>query len=128
MIDQCERSVKLAALLLVLLALATTVRAADFKTGTYSVTVDGVNYSIKYYEGNKVTVTRGGEVAVEGTYKVTGDEIEVTDERGPIACRGEEKTGRYRWKLEDKVLTLTKVQDGCIGRASALTAQPWTRE
>jgi hypothetical protein len=23
------------------------------------------------------------------------------------------------------VLTLTKVQDGCIGRANALTAQPW---
>jgi hypothetical protein len=82
MLDQCERSVKLAALLLVLLALATTVRAADFKIGTYSITVGGVNYSIKYYEGNKVTVTRGGEVAVEGTYKVTGDEIEVTDERG----------------------------------------------
>ena len=128
MIDRCERSINLAALLLVLLALATTARAADFKTGTYSVTVGGVKYSINYSEGNKVSVTRGGEVAVEGTYKVTGDEIEVTDEKGPIACGGQEKTGRYKWKLEDKVLTLTEVQDGCTGRASALTAQQWTRE
>jgi uncharacterized lipoprotein YehR (DUF1307 family) len=128
MTNKCERIIKHAALLLVLLAFAITARAADYKTGTYSVTADGVKYSIKYHDGNKVTVTRGGEVAVEGTYKVTGDEIEVTDESGPLACGGEEKTGRYKWKLEGKVLTLTKVQDGCTGRANALTAQSWTRE
>ena len=116
------------AVLLIVLALDTVARAADFRKGTYSVTGGGTKWSIKYDDNNKVTVTRDGTAVVEGTYKVTGDLLEVTDEKGPMACGGEQKTGKYKWKLEGKTLTLTKVEDECDGRANALTGQAWVQE
>jgi hypothetical protein len=122
-------------LFVVLLALGTTARTADFKKGTYSVTAGGVKWSINFGDNDKLTFARDGEIAVEGTYKVTGDELEVTgdelevtDERGPIACPGERKTGKYKWKLEEKKLTLTKVEDLCEGRVHPLTSLVWVRE
>jgi hypothetical protein len=111
-----------------LFVFGTTARAADFKTGTYSFTAGGVKYSITFHDSKKHTVTRGGEVVVEGSYKVTGDELEVTDEKGQIACRGDQKTGRYKWDIAEKKLTLSKVEDTCEGRASALSGQAWVRE
>jgi hypothetical protein len=128
MTDQRKNFVRCSALLLVLFALDATARAEDFKIGTYSFTSGGVKYSIKFQEGNKHTVTRGGEVVVEGNYKVTGDELEVTDEKGQLACRGDQKTGRYKWKIEEKKLTLRKVEDGCEGRSNALGGQAWVQE
>lgn len=128
MTNQRKNLVKCAALMLVLFALGTKARAEDFKTGTYSLTSGGVKYSIIFHDSNKHVVTRAGEVVVEGSYKVTGDELEVTDEKGQIACRGDQKTGRYKWKIEDKKLTLQKVEDACEGRANALTAQAWVKE
>src|SRR4029434_352523 len=118
---------KPAGLLIVLLAFTTASSADEFKKGTYSATAGGVKWSIKYDESGKVTVSRDGEIVVEGTYKVSGDELQVKDEKGPMAC-GAEQTGKYKWKLEGKKLTLTKVEDECGGRASGLTAQAWTQE
>lgn len=115
------------ATVLLLLALSTTLQAADFVKGTYALTVGGDKFSIKY-EDKKVTVSRNGETVVEGAYKVTGDVIEVTDESGPMACGGDFKTGKYKWKLDGKKLSFTKIEDGCEGRAGALTAQAWTQE
>src|SRR4030095_7667077 len=105
-----------AALLILLLALGTTARTADFKTGTYSAKSSTDKWSINFRGHNKLTRSRNGEMVVEGTYKVTKDELEVTDEKGPMACEGEQKTGKYKWKLEEKKLTLTKVEDLCEGR------------
>ena len=117
-----------AALLVVFLVLGTAARTADFKKGTYSVMAGGFKWAINFGDNNKVTFTKDGEIAVEGTYNVTGDELELTDERGPVACGGEQKTGKYKWKLEEKKLTLTKVADLCEGRARGLTSQVWVRE
>src|SRR4030095_9477985 len=97
-------------------------------TCLYSATAGGVKWSMNFGDHNRVTFTRDGEIAVEGTYKITGDELEVTDEKGPMACGGEQKTGKYRWKMEEKKLTLTKVSDLCEGRARALTSLVWARE
>ena len=115
-------------LLLLLLAISLSLQAADFIKGTYSVTMGGDKFSIKYDDNNKLTVARNGESVVEGTYKITEDVIEVTDEKGPMACGGDTKTGKYKWKLEGKKLTFTKLEDGCDGRVGALTAQVWTQE
>jgi hypothetical protein len=115
-------------LLTVLLALDAAARTADFEKGTYSATAGGTKWSIRYDDNSKLTVTRDGAALVEGTYKVTGDLLEVTDEKGPMACGGENKTGKYRWKLEEKNLSFTKVEDECDGRASALTGQAWVKE
>src|SRR4030095_320482 len=123
-----KNTIKCAVILFFLFVCGTTARAADFKTGTYSSTAGGVKYSITFHDNKKHTVTRGGEVVVEGSYKVTGDELELTDEKGPIACQGDQKTGKYKWKIEEKKLTLSKVEDGCEGRASALSGQAWVQE
>jgi hypothetical protein len=117
-----------ASLLIVFLAIGAAARTADFKKGSYSVTGGDVKWSLNFGENNKVSVLRNGEVAVEGTYKVNGDELSLSDETGPMACGGEQKIGKYKWKLEDKKLTLTKVQDLCEGRSGALTSQVWVRE
>ena len=117
-----------AVVLIGLLALDAVARTADFKKGTYSATAGGTKWSIRYEDNNKVTVTRDGSALVEGTYKVTGDLLEVTDEKGPMACGGEQKTGKYKWKLEGKNLTFTQVEDQCGGRANAMTGQVWVQE
>src|SRR5262245_56983895 len=124
---RCDFKTKPLECLIILLILATAVRAEEFKKGTYSVTAGDVKWSLKYDDSGKVTVSRNGEVVVEASYKVKGDELEVTDEKGPMACDGAQ-TGKYKWKLEGKKLTLTKLTDECDGRASALTAQPWVQE
>ena len=124
---RCDLATRPFGWLIVLLILATAVTAEEFKKGTYSITSGDVKWSLKYDESNKVTVSRNGEVVVEATYKIKGDELEVTDEKGPMAC-DKAQTGKYKWKLEGKKLTLTKLVDECDGRASALTAQPWVQE
>lgn len=128
MADRRKDKVKYSAIFFLLFVLGTTTQAADFKTGTYSFTAGGVKYSITFHDTRKHTVSRGGEVVVEGSYKVTGDELELTDEKGQVACRGDQKTGKYKWKIEEKKLTLTKVEDGCEGRSNALSGQVWTQE
>ena len=115
-------------LLIVLLVLNTVAGTPDFKKGTYSVTAGGAKWSIRYDDNNKVTVMRDGAAVVEGTYKVTGNLLEVTDEKGPMACGGEQRTGKYQWKLEGKNLTFTTVEDQCGGRANAMTGQIWVQE
>jgi hypothetical protein len=113
--------------LIVLVALATAVNAQGFKTGTYSNTAAGTKWSLKFDETGKVTVISNGEIVVESRYKVKGDELEVTDEKGPMAC-DKAQTGKYKWKLDGKKLSLTKVSDECDGRSAGLTSQTWVQE
>src|SRR5262245_49407399 len=103
MTNRREYAVMNVVLVIVLFALASAVRADDFKKGTFSVNAGGVKWSINYAEANKVTVSRNGEVIVEGSYKVKGDELEVTDEKGPMSC-GIDQPGKYKWKLDGKKL------------------------
>ncbi|HKA21575.1 MAG TPA: DUF5640 domain-containing protein [Blastocatellia bacterium] len=124
---RCDFVNKLIGCLILSFILATAVSAQEFKKGTYSSTAAGSKWSLKFDESGKVTVTSNGEVVVEGAYKVKGDELEVTDEKGPMAC-DKAQTGKYKWKLDGKKLTLTKVSDQCDGRATGLTAQPWVQE
>lgn len=115
------------ACLIVLLAVVASSQTTEFKEGTYAVTAGDTRWAVKY-ESDKVTLTRNGEAVVVGIYKVTGNELEVTDEGGVMACGGGQKTGRYKWKMEGKRLIFEKLEDGCAGRASALTSLPWERQ
>src|SRR5262245_42498162 len=116
-----------AGLLILLSGLSAVVRADDFAKGIYSATAGDVKWSIKYDDKSRTKVSRNGEIVVERTYKVRGDELELIDEKGPMAC-GREQPGKYKWKLDGKKLTLTKVTDECEGRANALPSQVWVRE
>jgi hypothetical protein len=111
------------------LALAGRAAAADFPKGTFVLTTkDKAEWAVSFDGKGKFTVTRDGEEAVKGSYKATADELEITDEDGPLASKGEAKTATYKWKLDGKKLTFTKVKDEAGGRAAVVTAGPWTKK
>lgn len=99
--------------------------AADFPQGAYSAG----EYTITFAEKGQYRVSKGEEVLVEGEYTVKGDQLQVTDKQGPIACKeAGQETGTYGWKYEAELLTLSKVKDACQGRSGAMTTQPWKRK
>ena len=103
-----------------------TAQAADFPTGTFANKVGNDTWTVTCKDG-KVTVKRNGELAVEGSYKATKDEVEFKDVSGPLATK-DDKGGKYKWKLDGKKLTFTKIEDAAEGRAGALTSGAWTKE
>ena len=110
------------------LAAGGTATAADFPKGAFTLKgPDGAIWEVKVDGKDKFTVTRDGTEAVEGTYKVTKDEIEFTDEKGPVAEKAA-GPGTYKWKLDGDKLTFTKVKDKSEGRSGALTAGAWERK
>ena len=100
--------------------------AADFPKGTFVLKApDGGEWAIKFDDKDKYTVSRDGKEAVEGTYKITKDEIELTDVKGGSAEKADQKTGTYKWKLAEKKLTFTKTKDEAQGRSKILTSGAW---
>jgi len=94
---------------------------SKFQPGTYS----NGDFSITFQDDGRHVVSIGNDVAVKGSYKITGDQIVLVDKEGQYACDGE---GKYKWKLEGKVLTFEKIADGCEGRSNALVGQQWTQK
>jgi len=102
--------------------------AADFPKGTFTLKgPDGDTWEVTVDGKVKFIVTRGGKEVVEGTYKVTKDEIEFTDEKGPVADK-DAGPGTYTWKQDGDKVTFTKVKDKSEGRSGALTAGAWVRK
>jgi hypothetical protein len=111
----------------VLVALGHPCRAADDPKGTYSVTVGDARLTLTFDGAGKYTFKRNSEVQVEGAYKVAKDQIEFVDKRGPIAIP-EKIVGKYKWALNAKKLSFTRVEDRGEGRAQALTMFVWLAE
>jgi len=99
--------------------------AADFPKGTFTLKDKDVVWAVSFDGKGKFAVTRDGKEAVMGSYKITKDELEITDESGPQAATGDAKTAVYKWKLDGKKLSFTKVKDDAGGRAAVVTAGPW---
>src|SRR5262249_13611513 len=113
--------------LVLLLAAAGPASAADFPKGTFTITgPDKATWAVTFDGKGKYTVSRDGEVGVEGAYKASKDEISFTDEKGRFSV--EKTTGTYKWKLDGKKLSFTKVKDDSKGRATILTSGPWTKK
>jgi len=102
--------------------------AADFPTGTFTASKQP-DWSITFGEKGRFTVTRGGKAVVEGSYKVAGAEVTLTDEAGQFATPDPAgKTGKYRWKHTDGKLTFTVVEDKSRGRELLLTLNDWAQK
>lgn len=105
--------------------ISATVLASDFPAGTFEAGKVGVRFS----KDGHVQFLSGTQVLVEGTFSVKGDQIRLTDQKGPMACAsGETQSGTYRWALQSDTLTFAKVADQCDGRADDLTSQKWMRK
>src|SRR5262245_26073579 len=121
------RRLSVVGVLVVVLGWAGAATAAEeFPKGTFTQkSPDDVVFSITFDGKGKFTVRAGDMEVVEGKYKVTKDEIELTDEKGPAAGKDDNKVGSYKWKFADKKLTFTKVKDQYEGRSMALTSGAW---
>jgi hypothetical protein len=115
--------------MIVLLVGAHNPKDEKFPKGTFTVKdPDATVWAVNFDGKGKFTVTRADKDVVEGTYKVKKHEIELTDEKGPFAGKGDAMTGTYQWKLDDGKLTFTKVKDESKGRHRILTAGAWERK
>ncbi|HLW67116.1 MAG TPA: hypothetical protein VKS79_17510 [Gemmataceae bacterium] len=111
------------------LGLSNLARAEDFPKGKFAITFDGMTISIKFDDKGKYRVYHENDVLVEGSYKITKDQIEFKDEKGPaVAPADVGKPGKYKWKFGDKKLTFSKIEDEVMNRSHALTAGPWAKE
>jgi hypothetical protein len=122
-----KRGFVLAPLLLLLAAMVCVARAAEFQKASYSATLpNGAEIVLKFEDNGKFSLShKDGKLLVAGTYKATKNQIEFTDEKGPIAAK-DAKPGKYEWKLESDKLNFTVVQDGSEGRRNGLTRPIWT--
>lgn len=103
--------------------ISSVIGQAKFQTGTYS----SGEFAITFNEDGSHTVSVNDNVAVKGSYTVTGDEIVLTDKEGQFACDGS-LSGKYKWKLNENNLMFEKIEDGCDGRAAALSGQTWVKK
>jgi hypothetical protein len=101
-----------------------TALAADFPTGSY----EAKGIVITFATAQKWHLTQGKDTVVSGTYSVKGDQLEITDVDGPWACKAGQQTGTYAWKVDNAVLTFTKVADACKDRSDPLTTMKFKRQ
>jgi hypothetical protein len=110
--------------------------AALTPIGTYHIEMPGEStagapaapWALRLADGGRYAVTRAGQVAVEGRYRLTADTIVFSGEAGPQACPDEVTSpGTYRWRRAGRTLTLTPVADGCDGRRAAFAGRPLTQ-
>src|SRR5258706_12778566 len=107
------------ATLLCAFAVARPVAGQQFKRGSYTTAFNGMGLEVEFADSGKVTVKANDAVVVTGTYVIKGDEIELRDRSGPLACAADQ-LGQYKWKLEDKTLTLVLIADACEGRTQSI--------
>lgn len=96
-----------------------------FPIGKFTYTVGEYSPVVDIYEGEKITLSLGGEIIVISKYQVTGDLLEVEDVEGAYAAP-EYGVGKYRWNLDGDTLTFTLVEDKAPPRSKSF-AVPWHR-
>ena len=87
-------------------------------------------------------LSEAGQVALEGQYAATQNQIAFYNDKGPLGCDIRERdtrpffppglpararSGVYDWGFDGKTLTFVKVADDCPGRAAVFPAHPWTK-
>jgi hypothetical protein len=122
MAQQWKWVMRYTGLLISAFVFVTSIQADElFKEGTYTTTTAfGTELTFIFADAGKLTIMATGFPVSQATYRVKGDELELTTE-----C-GEDKKisiGKYRWKLQANKLTLTKIQDECYDRVTVLTSQ-----
>ncbi len=100
----------------------------EVTTGIYTATVDGEEWTLNLDETGRVVVKKMGQVVVNGLFIATETELIVfPDEKKPVAGDKKTNTGRYKWKLNEKALSFTKIDDENTDRATAITASAWEK-
>jgi hypothetical protein len=121
-----------------MLLLCNLVFAQEF-AGTYTTMItdsdvppdmkDAVgSWEIVLDDEGRFTAVQNGEVAVRGTYSVSGDQMTFSDVDGKLACTEDYVVGTYTAALEGATLSFTLVNDDCAGRRIILLSHPLTKQ
>jgi hypothetical protein len=102
--------------------------AADFPTGTFTTKADNHVWAVTFDNKGKFSVTRDDKAALKGTCKINKDEIEFTDEEGDLAGKDEQAKYTYKWKVDGKKLTFTKVKDANADREAVVAGGAWEKK
>jgi tetratricopeptide (TPR) repeat protein len=100
---------------------ADTAGVGAFPKATFAATIGKDDWMIRFDANEKFTLRLNNKKAVEGTYKVVKNELELTDDME----KGTRKTGTYKWKLAERKLTFTRIRDEVDDRSAILTSGPW---
>lgn len=102
--------------------------AEDFPTGTFTTKADNHVWAVTFDNKGKFSVTRDDKAALKGTCKINKDEIEFTDEEGELAGKDGAAKYTYKWKVDGKKLTFTKVKDSNSDREAVITGAAWEKK
>jgi hypothetical protein len=58
-----------------------------------------------------------------GTYAISGDKVDITDDMCPGGVEG-----TYKWEFDGKALKFITLKDNCIDRPYYMTRSPWSLE
>jgi hypothetical protein len=114
--------------LLVSFACAGRTLAADFPKGTFTTKADEATWAVTFDGKGKYSVAMEGKDVLKGTYKITKDEIEFTEEEGDFAHKGDQAKYTYKWKQDGKKISFTKVKDEDAGREKVITGAAWQQK
>jgi len=103
---------------------ADTAGVGDFPKAMFAATIGKDDWMIRFDAKDKFTLSLNNKKAVEWTYKVVKNEVELTDDME----KGTRKTGTYKWKLAERKLTFTKIRDEVDDRSAIVTSGPWERK
>jgi ABC-type transport system substrate-binding protein len=115
-------------------AVAPTATAPAAGVGTNSLPLGTYTNGKTAYGPLVLTLADGGQYAlrlelenelIQGTWKVMGDQIELTETSGGLCPNLQ---GTYKWALEGKDVSFTLVQDSCIWNTTLFDSQAWTRQ
>ena len=96
--------------------------AGDFPAGSYTAQ----DLSLFFDAKGQFHVDNGGTTEVSGTYSVAQGRVELTDVKGPWACKGSgQQKGTYVWSFNGTALTFIKVADTCDERFKTLVPASW---
>jgi hypothetical protein len=85
--------------------------------GTLVLTLaDGGQYTLSIQTENRL---------IQGTWKVAGDQIELTETSGGLCPN---LRGTYKWAVAGNALSFTLVQDACIWNTTLFDSQTWIRQ
>ncbi len=101
---------------------ASAAQTGDFPLGTYECGP----FTITFEQAGTFRVVHSSGAGVTGVYRVTGNQIEISDRDGELACQ--DSDGKYTWKLDQGSLILSVVDDACDARAEALTSKPMVKK
>jgi hypothetical protein len=96
--------------------------AADFPAGSYKAH----DLSLVFDGNGQFHVDNVGTTVVSGTYSVKQGRVELTDVKGPWACKGsEQQKGTYVWTFNGAALMFIKEADSCDERSKTLVPASW---